>query len=64
MVKVWLAESGADCTPRSFGLEKYVKEILDNFVSDPERRSKCCMFFLWEDPNFFDFRITLIALFR
>uniref|UniRef100_A0A0R3RRJ5 UBA domain-containing protein n=1 Tax=Elaeophora elaphi TaxID=1147741 RepID=A0A0R3RRJ5_9BILA len=46
MVKVWLAESGADCTPRSFGLEKYVKEILDEFVSDPERRSKCCLVFL------------------
>ncbi|VDK73884.1 unnamed protein product [Litomosoides sigmodontis] len=48
MVKIWLAESGADCTPRSFSLEKYVKEVLDDFVSDPERRSKCCLVFLGE----------------
>ncbi|VBB31544.1 unnamed protein product [Acanthocheilonema viteae] len=46
MVKVWLAESGSDCILRSFSLEKYVKEILDDFVSDPERRSKCCLVFL------------------
>ncbi|EJW83897.1 hypothetical protein WUBG_05192 [Wuchereria bancrofti] len=48
MVKVWLAESGAVCMPRSFGLEKYVKEILDDFVSDPVKRSKCHLVFLGE----------------
>ncbi|KAM3721581.1 Coiled-coil domain-containing protein [Dirofilaria immitis] len=48
MVNVWLVEVGTDCTPRSFGLEKYVKEILDDFVSDPERRSKCYLVFLGE----------------
>nr|CDQ02865.1 Bm12966 [Brugia malayi] len=48
MVKVWLAESGFVCMPRSFGLEKYVKEILDDFVSDPLKRSKCHLVFLGE----------------
>ncbi|EFO27741.1 hypothetical protein LOAG_00743 [Loa loa] len=48
MVKVWLAESGAVCTPRSFCLEKYVKEILDEFVNDPVKRLKCCLVFLGE----------------
>ncbi|VDN81750.1 unnamed protein product [Brugia pahangi] len=64
MVKVWLVESGVVCMPRSFGLEKYVKEILDDFVSDPLKRSKCCMFFLREvflinDINFISSETTL-----
>lgn len=44
MVKVWLADPAVNYAPRSFSLEKYVKEILDEFVNDPEKRSKCCMF--------------------
>uniref|UniRef100_A0A915PTV0 UBA domain-containing protein n=1 Tax=Setaria digitata TaxID=48799 RepID=A0A915PTV0_9BILA len=46
MVNVWFLASGNDFTWRSFSIEKYVKEILDEFVSDPEQRAKSNLIFL------------------
>lgn len=46
MVNVWLAEPGATVVSRPFTLEKSVKEILDDFVSDPTKRSKSYLVFL------------------